>query len=90
MSTKERYDFSRESDLKERLWKALEKEYAECRKEQQLDLSEADLARVAAAGDSVGGGEHCPLAGRNYENCALCASYVCGICTAGYRRGGGK
>ncbi len=89
MSNKAHYDFSRESDLKGRLWKAVKKEYAKDRKEQRLDLSEDDLAKVAAAGDSAGS-EHCPLAGRNYENCAICASYVGGICLAGYRRGGGK
>jgi hypothetical protein len=80
MLNQTKLDFSQESNLKQRLFKDIKKEYERAR--QQIELSDDDLEKVVAAGN----GEQCPLPD---QTCEHCDKYKLGICTAGYTKGGG-
>lgn len=77
------YDFSKESKLKERLFKDVKKEYNKARL--QIALSDDDLEIVVAAGANTDA-EQCPFHERTCENCD---KFKIGICTAGYTKDGG-
>ena len=78
-----RYDFSQESNLKDRLFKEMTKEYEKAR-QRILPLEDDELDMVTAAGLGLNSGK-CPNPDRA---CEECDKYSFRRCTYGYTKGG--
>lgn len=82
MLNNKKYDFSQESNLKERLFKEVKKEYEKARQE-IAPLADDELDMVTAAGSGFDGGK-CPYP----KACDECDKYSFRRCTLGYLKGG--
>ena len=83
MINEKKYDFSQESNLKNRLFKEMTKEYEKAR-QQIVPLADDELEMVTAAG--VGpDSEKCP---NSDKVCEECEKYSFRRCTLGYTKGG--
>lgn len=83
MLNNKRYDFSQESNLKNRLFKEMTKEYEKASQE-IVPLADDELEIVTAAGMGLDGGK-CPNSDRV---CEECEKYSFRRCTLGYTKGG--
>lgn len=83
MLNNKRYDFSQESNLKDRLFKEIKKEYEKA-SQQIAPLADDDLDMVTAAGLGLDGGK-CPSPDRA---CEECEKYSFRRCTLEYTKGG--
>lgn len=83
MLNEKRYDFSQESNLKNRLFKEMTKEYEKAR-QQIVSLADDELEMVTAAGSGLNA-RKCP---NSDKVCAECEKYSFRRCTLGYTKGG--
>ena len=83
MLNEKRYDFSQESNFKDRLFKEMTKEYEKAR-QQIVPLADDELGMVTAAGSGLDG-EKCP---KPDKACAECDKYSFGRCSLNYTKGG--
>ena len=83
MLNNKRYDFSQESNLKDRLFKEIKKEYEKAR-QQIVPLADDELDMVTAAGSGIDDGK-CPNPDRA---CEECEKFNFKRCTSGFTKGG--